>query len=364
MVSAPQTQASSTRIESLDTLRFVAALAVLLSHARAMWPWEFLDPVIRCGMFNPKSAVTFFFVLSGFVLHLNWKGAAPTWRSYSSFVTRRAFRIYPLYYVSLALAFAVLFLLPLAGCPAFSTDAAGSEVLLRDRHDIVQWIHHGLLITPGLDMQFLNPPIWTLAAEMRVALIFPWLSWLCRCLSWRRSLIFIPIFFAVAPWVSQKTLPTFALIPLFFLGAWLAEHRDRFQAMYAARAWLMLVAGLIVYSLAADLRGRDFMSQIWQMDAAGAGSACIMLAVLRLPLLRSVLSQRAMVIGGQASYGLYVLHFPLLMALAYVTWKFTLPAWQFQVAAVAATVLLAVPLYRCLELPMISLGRRVAKKLF
>lgn len=350
---------SKGRLEALDTLRFLAALAVLLSHARAMLPWEPLGTVVSCGLFHPKSAVSFFFVLSGFVLHLSWKGAWPAWGSYCQFITRRVFRIYPLYFISLLIAFITVTTLPLSECPFFSTDAAGSEVLKADHGQVMQWLHHLLLITPGLDMQFLNPPIWTLAAEMRVALIFPWLSWFCHRLSWRSSLVCLPLFFATVPWVAQKTLPTVALLPLFFLGAWAAEHWRRFDFLRGARAWLALVAGIVCYTLAAGLRGRDFFSQTWQMDAAALGSTLIILNVQRLPVLRCLLERRNWVICGQASYGIYALHFPLLMALAFVAWKASIPAWVFQVAALIIVLLLAVILYRVLELPMIALGRHL-----
>src|SRR5258708_5514461 len=63
---------ASKRIEFLDTIRGLAALAVLLSHSFIFaWPgqvsWFFNLPFINI-FFNGKEAVTVFFVLSGFVL--------------------------------------------------------------------------------------------------------------------------------------------------------------------------------------------------------------------------------------------------------------------------------------------------------
>lgn len=358
MIVTPQSTVSpgNGRLEALDTLRFLAALAVLLSHARSMFPWEPISGIVSADLFNPKSAVAFFFVLSGFVLHLSWKGAWPVWGNWSRFTIRRFFRIYPLYYVSLLIAWVVVSTLPLAECPYFSTDAAGSEVLKADRSSVLQWLHHVLLITPGIDMQFLNPPIWTLTAEMRMALIFPWLSWLTtRSGKW--AWVLLPLFFAAGPWLGARTLPTVALIPLFFLGAVAAEQREKLR-LSKPLALIVLLAGLAAYSAAPMLRSGGSGSLTWQMYAAGGGSVLAMLAVLSSPWLIRLLEQRGMVMGGQASYGVYVLHFPLLMALACLSWMWALPAWLFQVMAVVSTLLLALPLYRWFELPMMRLGRQ------
>ncbi len=352
------------RFDSLDSLRFLAATAVLISHAEAMQPWPQLTIISESGLLHPKSAVAFFFALSGFVLHLSCRGTLPTLRSFGLFMVRRWFRIYPLYFVSLIFSVIVLSCLPLKDCPRFDSDSAGAEVLLRNHRDIIQWVHHAFLITPGLDMQFLNPPIWTLAAEIRIALIFPWLSFIFNMLSFSRGIILMTVMFVLAPWVAQKTLPTVALIPLFGLGTLAAQHRHRFTKMSGSSAWLMMLAGVLIYSFSSSLRGNSLSSQSLHMYLAGFGSIILLLAVLQIALLRQLLEHRWLVFGGRASYGVYILHFPLLMGIAYYSWRSEWSSWLFMLVGFVVVVAIASALYWLFELPMIRAGRIFSDRYF
>jgi peptidoglycan/LPS O-acetylase OafA/YrhL len=363
-MTIPSQSANRIRFDSFDTLRFLAALAVLISHADAMQPWPKMAFLFEGGLLHPKSAVAFFFALSGFVLHLSCRGVAPTWRTFGVFMMHRWFRIVPLYFISLLVAMVVLSCLPLADCPRFVSDEAGAEVLVRDRRDLYQWIHHALLITPGLDMQFLNPPIWTLTAEMRIALIFPWLSYLCSRLSLRGGILMLALMLPLAPWFAQKTFSTVALVPLFLIGALAAQHREKFTKMSSSKAWCILATGIIIYSFSCSLRSESFKSQVLHMQLAAFGSAMIMLSVLRLSVLRRILEHRWLVFSGRASYGVYILHFPLFMALTYFSWRFHWPSWLLMFAGMIGVLLLASILYRVVEQPMIRFGRNLGSRIF
>ena len=125
------------RYEALDSLRFLAAAVVVGTHVQQVIPWHGAWPGVVDRLFDARAAVTFFFVLSGFVLHPCWRDEAPSARGYAAFLVRRWFRIVPLYYVSLLLAFLVVALLPLKSCPWLQHDAAGA-VLSHSPHDVRQ----------------------------------------------------------------------------------------------------------------------------------------------------------------------------------------------------------------------------------
>lgn len=352
---------SQTRLEHLDTLRLGAALVVLLSHAFAMVPTQQTGVPMIEGLFHPKSAVSFFFVLSGFVLHLSWKGVWPSWNSWCRFIVRRVFRIYPLYYTALILASLVIIGLPLKDCPLFVSDETGVEVANADHRQLIQWIHHLFLVTPGLDMQFLNPPIWTLAAEMRIAFIFPWLSWLCRHLHWKFCLGCLVLVFSLAPYAAKWTVPTVNLLPLFLLGAFIAEHRSYFDLVKGNRAWMLLLVGIVVYSIAPLVRGNSPLSLIWQMDVAAVGASLVVLSLQRLTFLRRVFENRILVFCGQSSYGIYILHFPILMGLAFAGWKKIIPISGIIPIAILLTITLSMLLNRLIELPSIEYSRKLVR---
>ena len=95
------------RIESLTSLRFFAALLVLLNHC------EFLrhsDSVLLSNLFNyifsqGHIAITFFFILSGFIMSLSYSDRINNKKvSYIQFYIARISKLYPLHLLTFFLA--------------------------------------------------------------------------------------------------------------------------------------------------------------------------------------------------------------------------------------------------------------------
>ncbi|MEV6973318.1 acyltransferase [Kitasatospora sp. NPDC093806] len=151
-----------SRLPSLTGLRFWAALLVVLYHlARKTGELPVLGPLAWYG----RSGVTFFFVLSGFVLAWTYAGVPTTLRR---FARRRFARIWPLHALTTALSLGVDaafgLALPLAAVlwslPLLHTWARGT-------------------VFGG------NPASWSLAAEAWFYLLCPFLL---RALTGRRRL--------------------------------------------------------------------------------------------------------------------------------------------------------------------------------
>ena len=91
------------RLLSLTGLRFAAAMLVFGVHAYSFIPVEGLAHRLGHYLFDPGDlGVSFFFVLSGFVL--TWALRGDTGPRPGRFWTGRIVRIYPAYVVALALA--------------------------------------------------------------------------------------------------------------------------------------------------------------------------------------------------------------------------------------------------------------------
>lgn len=111
-------------LPGLDGLRALAALAVVVHHieqARYLFglPSVWINyAVMRLG----GQGVTLFFVLSGFLItHLLLREQSETGAiSIRRFYTRRVLRIWPLYFIIMALGFVVLPLIPAFAVPTFS----------------------------------------------------------------------------------------------------------------------------------------------------------------------------------------------------------------------------------------------------
>jgi peptidoglycan/LPS O-acetylase OafA/YrhL len=160
--AGPQTQPG--RLEFVDALRGLGALYIVIFHLVKIPEPDLAVPawanrIVQSG----GTAVTLFFVLSGFALMLSMRGHAGERHPTMSFYFRRAFRILPLFLVWLAVSL-------IRDRVTFSTSHSGGEILL-----------NALLVfnlVPGLEAGIVWGA-WILSVETLFYLIFPLLyRWL------------------------------------------------------------------------------------------------------------------------------------------------------------------------------------------
>lgn len=88
-------------LKPLTSLRFFAAIAIVLLHARQffdpIWPWLHSIPI------TAAQGVSFFFVLSGFILTHVYK--SKPWPGYGRFIATRIARLWPLHFFATLLLF-------------------------------------------------------------------------------------------------------------------------------------------------------------------------------------------------------------------------------------------------------------------
>ena len=90
----------------LNSLRFIAAFAVLIFHSSQWYHHDFSTP-FKLFLHNLPVAVDFFFILSGFLiifLLLSEKKATKT-INLKNFYIRRFLRIFPLYYLIIGITY-------------------------------------------------------------------------------------------------------------------------------------------------------------------------------------------------------------------------------------------------------------------
>jgi peptidoglycan/LPS O-acetylase OafA/YrhL len=145
---------NGTRLPSLTGMRFVAAALVFLHHG--IWVNVFADDAVRRRYHDlfinaGHVGVSFFFILSGFVL----TSAVREGDTLRRFWRRRAAKVYPNHVVTFV---AALFLI----APATRLYQAVPNLLL-----VQSWV-------PRYDVIFsVNPPSWSLACEALFYLSFP-----------------------------------------------------------------------------------------------------------------------------------------------------------------------------------------------
>ncbi|MEO6080789.1 MAG: acyltransferase [Steroidobacteraceae bacterium] len=155
------------KILPLESLRGLAALVVVLHHSHAqIWravdspSWLVNNPLVS----NASYMVDLFFVLSGFVIALNYAERIKTWDDAWSFQVKRFWRLYPLRLVML-LVFAAIECLKL-----FWANNESPAFMHNDGEAFV----NNLLLTQSLylpDTTF-NYPAWSISTEFYAYAVF------------------------------------------------------------------------------------------------------------------------------------------------------------------------------------------------
>jgi peptidoglycan/LPS O-acetylase OafA/YrhL len=330
------------RLDALSGIRLFAIALVMLHHLgeAALEGAAWADTVVM----QANNVMPLFFVLSGFVLTYSYGDAMARGRLRTSdFLVSRFLRLWPIYIVALALRFAV--------------DTSSQGVSLPYAAGVLS---QGLMIqgfTPPL-VWFGNAPGWTVCVEAFFYLLFPWLIVRLSTLTIRQVLALsaalwiagqlVALAYALtlpdgwpppgAPMVIFLDLlrffPPFHL-PSFLIGVVTARIFVRDLGGRAPRGGgLLALAGFlpIAFTLGGGL---EFVGQHgitlarWPFPFTHNGLLAPAWALLLLGLARGCaaarwLSAPPLVRLGEASYALYILHFPVFDAVA----LWLVPKWD------------------------------------
>lgn len=345
----------------LDALRGIAALAVMAYHF-INWKYDHLTfAKLASLVFNGSDAVSFFFVLSGFVLSykyivLNQK------LDIGKFYINRFFRLWPAYFITIALnALYVnrhnLNLHGLADLFVYNQKHFWEEaILIRNR------------------LQYYIPG-WTLSIELALSLFIPFWVVLAkkdfRLIAWvllayllignnMRDLFMFHVHFVLG--VALSCLFRFLNSAGFRETNWY-KYRLALIALAAGFYSIRHIARLFPfgdsYTSFANYVGLDFFHY-----SAVASFVCIAGLIIS-PLGRKILEHRLLLFFGRISYGIYLMHWVIVTAI-FDNWDqirslfnsvYTALGISFLVYALLTT-LLATALHYWVELPFIRFSKR------
>lgn len=290
------------RFASLQAGRGIAAIAVVLHHAAAyaadgrFWGNESYGRYFDFGALG----VEFFFVLSGVVIlmaHWNDQGQPGAYRNYA---VRRLQRIYPIYWIVLAAAIGSFYATPTLG---IGYERSGWVIL-----SSILLVHIGSLQTILLVG-------WTLFHEIMFYILFGFVI-----LSRRVGYPLLALWFAASTLVAihpvQNSFVMEFLSPLhllFALGMLLCVFIKR-KIRVKPGASLALGAGLLVYT--SGWTARHGLPDTACSLLAGLASFLILLDLITLESHGRLHVPAWMVFLGEASYSIYLVHFPLLSVTA------------------------------------------------
>lgn len=367
------------RYAALDGLRAAAAVAVVVTHV-AFWTGNYTGDAVGRVLARGDFSVAVFFVLSGFVLSLPMFRAAAQGRPLPAvldYLRRRAVRILPAYWISVAVA---LLFLPgnrLAGADDWAVLLGLGQLYTAD------WAYDGLVHT------------WSLCTEVAFYLVLPLLVQQLVALNgsrWRpgRVLACLGVLglagFWWIGWLAGDTtvqgplnlwLPGF--LPWFGAGMALAvlvvsPGTGRLvRELTASPSTCWVGAAVLFWIACTPLAGplsleRPTVGEALTKHLLYLGIAVLLVAPLVLgpagsggPV-RAVLESRPALWLGEVTYGLFLFHMIVLLGIYEVTsWT---PFGGGMVPVLAVTLiggtLLAVASYHLVERPLMLRARRRA----
>lgn len=344
----------------LHAMRGIAALVIfccyMINRVKiAAYDGQYSDSV----PFNIYAALTFFFVLSGFVLAISLARAEFTVESYVLFLTRRLFRIMPLMIVTVTIGgFYLLFVDPYMRLPALPSWAGPLTPL-----KFVS-AYFGYSLKP-------NPPIWSIFIELVGCALLPFMIAAGRSKALIVSVGAALLLFGSLKFGLQNDWNMY-MVNL-FIGAtillWGRRFAEWMMGLNGKVFWLsVIILGAAFYLPRVFFVG-DWHDPVFNLLEAATIAPLIALVFFH-PERFSKLETPALVFLGSISFSLYLTHYIIIMLganlmLAVVPQMADHPSMAAVAAACIAMITIMLPVclavaalaHRYIEQPGQELGR-------
>lgn len=348
-----QSDRTNYRIHYLDSIRGIAALMVVVSHFIG-WKWgDTLQFKLASFIFNGTEAVSFFFVLSGFVLSYSYVNTPRKIRPFKYLYTR-ILRLYPAYIVNI-----LLLSIYFRGSLNLDKTFPYKELLMFQRtHD---------LYLPG----------WTLRIEIIYSVLILGLIYMCRK---QPYLLLVPLIacYFIGPPDTRIYMNHFILgIVLSIIYPRIKDISFKETKAYVWR-WPIYLAIFSLFSLVHIAKFsapiNDLFDKLWTIDIrwahfSGLAAFLILIIVMMSKDIQTLLERKAFTYLGKVSYSIYLVHWGICIFIMdyWQTWGEYLGegALRFSVMFmlyISSTLIAADLLYRFVEAPFIKFSKRKSQQ--
>jgi peptidoglycan/LPS O-acetylase OafA/YrhL len=306
------------KTDSLTFTRFIAAMALVIHHFSGNLPGIKGTPVLNLVQ-KASTLVSFFFVLSGFILVIAYKNRSNNENTVDkrSFYINRFARIYPLYFLALV----IYLLLPVTAInpaePVYPEQIINSFFLTQ------AWLPKWAMC--------LNYPGWSLSVEAFFYFLFPFI------LLWMNKIKFkILISLIAAVWLIN-----IFVYYLMIKGEVNYNFREYHPIVHLSTFLVGMTAGLFylrysgflvkyfkwislftVLSIAWMLAAIYWGFHVVEYHHNGMFAPVFVLIILTLASKRTIISdwfsKRPFIFLGEISYGIYILQVPVLLWIRYL----------------------------------------------
>ncbi|MDC8830347.1 acyltransferase family protein [Alteromonas gilva] len=347
---------TKNHIRGLDSLRGLMALWVAIAHT--LMTFDIYVPAELARVFNVAYAVDVFMILSGFVIFL----LLDTQReSFNAFIVRRAYRLFPVYLIALAIsALTINWQIEVWSNLDSSGAYYNGRLATLEESSNHYWPHllTHLVLLQGLFSELLTysdftfiEPAWSLTLE------------------WQ--------FYLVVPFIFYSLISSSKQYRLLVIAAILASTYGSFGSGFLANNIHFFIVGMASYYLYKNIDKIGFTH-------LPLVCLCIALVLRNIPMtiwfvclygllsqnwfgsiLQMVLHRRILIYVGKTSYPIYVIHtlciYPCLL-LSAALFPDSAPLFvSFAVlSTLCLTVVLSSVLHHLVEVPMIRWGKAVS----
>lgn len=368
MPDTGHTQKPVIHIAYLDSIRGIAAMAVVVYHF-LNWDYKELSAVKITNLFiNGADAVAFFFVLSGFVLSYKYVVLKHP-LDIGKFYINRFFRLWPAFFITVII-----------NALYQHWDTIGTrklvDLFILNKHAFWQ---EALLIRPTAFVYYV--PGWTLVIELIMSMFVPFVVIIAH--NNIKNLWWLSAFFF---FMGAGLLGLGMFISHFVYGVLIASYymfisSNGFKNTKAYRfRYIIIPIALVLFSMRPIEKlitmGSFYDEVIFKYLGydvfyfSGVGSFILLVYIIHSRSIQKLLEKQLFRFIGKVSYGIYLMHW---MVVTYIfnnrpflssffpsdkTAFFSLLA-----IAIVVTIILAVVVYYCIELPFIRIGKRLTARM-
>jgi peptidoglycan/LPS O-acetylase OafA/YrhL len=374
-----------SRVKSLDSIRGIAALAVLFNHCYILSdvvkaqihqgidklgePFSSILTLLVKLSTAGTSAVILFFILSGFVLTLSLINHKST---YKHFIIKRFFRLYPVLFISIIISYFLHYFIGSGDGTQFS-DWYRTFISPPINLSTDNLLNHLIPIILSIEHVYLDMPIWSLAYEIRISILFPFIVLLCM----KYNRIFFSSLLLIAAGITyfildknginvrnalQETATSRFIITgyfsiFFLIGISLALRYDTMRSFTKTLSPTIKIL-LIITALLLMINN---MQAVLFDYLCGAGATIIIILAFSWDGFARTLTSKPLLWLGRISYSLYFVHCIVLYAVCSLFGS-SLNIWYIIAIIITASLLCAELMARFIEYPFINLGKKLLHK--
>jgi len=355
-LSAAYGTSMSNRLESLDWLRGLMALSIMLYHFGGQQ--DAATPLGRLGVYG----VSIFFILSGLSMAIAYDRYIQDFRTSLRFLVRRLFRIWPLLWLAIAL---IVVPTCIWGKGDYGRDAYGAALVMLNMTTLFGFV---------APTEYINMGAWSIGNEM---VYYAFTPIFIAAYHWRKSagnlMVLlasgIGLVFAFSLLTASKSLAVqwatyvnpFNNLCLYCAG--LAIYFN-FRELHIPQTWrLPLLFSAVVLFFAYPASG-DQINLVTGFNRVAMSliSIGVVLAFFKCaPTLPKFIGDKFEQLG-VATYGVYLLH-PIVMEFTRSVFRWL--GWQVKylptLTAVGLTIVFALLTYEYFEAPITNLGKRLTR---